>query len=366
MNVKKILKGILPYSVIQNRQARKTSNFLFSKLSSCIHSDDIKGDKCRFKYVIALQGFGYSGHTAILDLLREYKTVLMPSDTMANLSKDKYIASPSIEVDFMRLAGGLIEYEKYLDGSNIFQNDAVLQRMFRLLGTSKFLQLNERCKDLTAAFFYNLIDLNISNLHTPLYNYHLQNNDDPNKNIYFPKCLTLEYYRSLCRDYLTSVWNSFYNDECDKRYIIADHLFSDLSISIEDRFQYVPNLKTIVIYRDPRDVFASSILYDVDWIPHNNVDDFICWWNHMFINFEPDNRAILYVKFEDLILNYELTVKQIEAYLDLSEKDHYYKYQCLNPKSSKNNIFMWKNLCDKRNDIEVIEERLNKYCYYEQ
>lgn len=359
MKIGQIIKNILPYSIVNNIQKRKYTNYLDNVVFDGTYGS-LEYIESKFNTVIALQGFGYSGHTAAIDLLREYSSICMPSDLDYDKIQGVYTKSASIEVDFVRLSGGLYEYEKFINGSNIFQNDAALQRMLKMLGSCKFLKLNDRCIELTKIFIDNLVDLQIPDLKFPRYNYHLQFEPNINSSILFAKQMEVDKYRKLVSNYLTSVWNSFYDGK--KSFIIADHLFSDITISLDTREAYVPNLKTIVIYRDPRDVFASAYLYNEECIPHNDAKSFIKWWNHMFCNYEPENKKVLYVRFEELVAKYEETVKSIEEYLGLDPKDHIYKYQCLDPSKSIANIGIWQNLpCVE--EVSKISERLTEFCF---
>lgn len=361
VSFKKIVKELLPYCIVKRHYKKFNYNFLAGVSFGKGTFGVIPENNCLFTNVLALQGFGFSGHTAGIDLLREYRSVMMPSDPQIIDKDNRYVASPSIEVDFMRLAGGLMEMEKFLGEENIFQNDAAAQRLIKMLGTCKFLQLNDTCKELTYSFVDQLIDFQIDGIRSPLYNYHLQDGMFFNKTIYFLKQLSVSEYRGLVRNFLIAVLNTFYKD--GKKVIIADHLFSDLSIDLETRRQIVPNLKTIVIYRDPRDVFASGVIFDVDWIPYNDQHVFVKWWKKMLSTFDPSNSDILFVKFEDLVMNYELTKKRIEEYVGLDPQDHVFQYNCLDPQKSIANIGIWKKLTNKEEELLYIKNELSDFCF---
>lgn len=356
-----IIKDLLPFGYIKKRNKKQFYNFLKGAQFGQGLYGSLPKEEPLFEKILAVQGFGFSGHTAGIDLLREYRTVLMPSDPQVIDDEGHYVSLPSIEVDFMRLAGGLMELEKYLGEDNIFQNDAATQRLIKLLGTCKFLQMNDECKKLTFAFVDSIIDFQISGLKAPLYNYHLQDGFFNNDSIYFLKHLKVAEYRTLVKDYLTSIFNTFYKE--GKKFLIADHLFSDLSVDLETRNGIVPNLKTIVIYRDPRDVYASAVLYNVDWIPHKELNTFVKWWKSILSNFDPQNGDVLFVKFEELVLNYEVTKNIIEKYIGLNPQDQVYRYSCLNPDKSSANVGIWKKMTDREIALSVIKKELSEFCF---
>ena len=120
----------------------------------------------------------------------------------------------------------------------------------------------------------------------------------------------------------------------------------------------------IVIDRDPRDLFLAG-KYTKDpnfkFTPRNNVDNFITFYRSMRKH-QVQNEKILYLKMEDLIYEYDISVLKIENFLNLSGK-HINKKKFFNPERSINNTQLIRLHPDDINDIKKIEEELHEYLF---
>lgn len=128
------------------------------------------------------------------------------------------------------------------------------------------------------------------------------------------------------------------------------------------------NFRCIVIERDPRDVFLENkYRYAKDYLDvpfPTDVDQFIKYYKKMRDNEKPvDDDRILRIYFEDLIVNYDETVKKIENFIGLSEQNHTYPKKYLKPEKSIKNVGLYKKYKGKEAEIKKIEDGLSKYCY---
>ena len=71
---------------------------------------------------------------------------------------------------------------------------------------------------------------------------------------------------------------------------------------------------------------------------------------------------ILKIRFEDLVLNYEETKKEIEEFLCLTEENHISKFKYFNPLQSNKNVMIWKKIF-KSITIEKIKNEINYFEY---
>lgn len=131
--------------------------------------------------------------------------------------------------------------------------------------------------------------------------------------------------------------------------LAAAHFFSDFKILIVDR--------------DPRDNYCDLInqhaLIGEEINKHKDASFFIDWHrrNHEGKDvFSKDDR-VKYISFEDLVCDYDNTVCGIEKFLGLSSDQHEKKRQYFNPDISKKNVGIWKQ-CPNREAIKEIEETL--------
>ena len=122
-------------------------------------------------------------------------------------------------------------------------------------------------------------------------------------------------------------------------------------------------MKVIVVDRDPRDLYILQKLYWKDNVfPTDTPSSFIKWFRGTRKN-KTINENVLYLNFEDLICNYELTLKKIAAFLQIDLSNHTQKFAFFNPKVSIHNTRLWINQKDLSSDIEIIEQELQEYCY---
>lgn len=344
MSFRSKIKNYLPYSFVLSYMQRHKTKFVFGN-NSVTDEDVHYDDKSAYKTVVSVEGFGYSGSGAVVDLLREYDELLVMGSIDAQEGSLAKSDNLSEEMDFIRLTGGLFEIEKYIEGNNAFFNDAVIHRLIKLVQSSSVFAYNEKARLLFGKFFANIVEFKIDGLPVPMYNTYLEDTDNT---IYYLKSMTINEYRLLCRQLITSIFNCY--KRTGKEVLVADQLFSDGEFDVVRNEQYVPNLKTIVIYRDPRDVFAFAFKRKVSWIPYNDVNTYIKWVKTNYKRFDKTRSDYLVIRYEDLISNYDVEVKKIEQYLDIER--HTSPRSCFDPSVSCRNVGIWK---DSELDISVFE-----------
>lgn len=141
------------------------------------------------------------------------------------------------------------------------------------------------------------------------------------------------------------------------------------------------NAKCIIIQRDPRDIYASTMMPNQGFIPEflkspehwqnkqgflmvNRVDSFIDnqLSNYNSVNTDLDFDRVLRLRYEDLIIDYDKVILKIFNFLEINEENHIRKKQFFSPEKSKLNIGLWKNFHDQK-AINKIMERLENFCY---
>lgn len=349
-----IFKSILPYFIIKNRRNRnKDFSRKVSQLNFCIVNELPK-----YKKIVSVQGFGYSGSGAVLDLLREYDAtqVLGYIDPEVN-KKTKF--GGLTEIDIIRLPGGLYEIENSLHIDNVFINSALLNRTEKLFQSSSLYKYSDELKNLFISFFQSITTLRIISLSKSFYNGYLYNFDEQSS-IYFLKKMSLDEYRLKCSQFLTSIFNHISNGS---DIIVADQLFSDTDLNIKRNKSFIRNLKSIIVVRDPRDTYAWAIKANIEWIAHNSVMDFISWYEAQYKNvpnlLEQDDCIV--IKYEDLIFDYDQTIKYIENYIGYKSSQHIYMHRYFDPTISKKFVGFYKQM-DIKNDCLIIKKKLKLYC----
>jgi hypothetical protein len=356
--IKGIIRQLSPYFVVQYWMNRKNRNFadfndLWANYKGPIPSPPIKNT---FKYIASIQGFGHSGSGAVVDLLREIpKATVLGGVDLTGTKSHQQDNFP--EFDLIRVAGGLFEIEKLLGSENFFINEALIKRFIALVNDSAFLHSLDKngSQILLLNFMHKIIDLSFSNAdgkHFELYPKHI---------LYFLKNISKEEYRSHCQELLGGLFSLV--GGASSHLLVLDQLFSDIEFDINRNKQYVPNLKTIMVCRDPRDVFMTGLNLKEYWIPYADVTKFVKWYDISLKNFPRIDPDVLNLRFEDLVLHYDTERKKILNFLDLEINDHTNMKTNFAPEMSIKNIGLWKGRKDCETQIAYISDHLAKWCY---
>lgn len=356
MTFKDIIKGFLPYSIVMKRRNRRK---VFSKLLGFSKNAEIPIEQPKFKTVVSVQGFGYSGSGAVLDLLREYSGVqvlgYMDPEATRNSNK-KGLA----EIDIIRCPGGLFEIENNLEVDNIFINDALFNRTAKLLESSALFSYSADIRELCCTFFKSITSLRITNLTKTYYNGYLHNPDE-RSNIYFKNnSLSRDLYLKISQNFLRAIFNRISNGS---GIIVADQLFSDAEFDIQRNMAYIPDLQTIIVVRDPRDTYAWAVVKNIEWIPHGNVEEFICWYKLQYKNVSNVRNVpeCLVVNYENLVLDYKRTISRIESFLTFDSMMHIKKGYYFAPDFSRRFVKIYKEKVSE-DELIKINEQLSEFC----
>lgn len=358
--VKKIVRGILPYYLISKRDNKRKKQYVEEYFSCKSDGNFVNFDeRPNYEKIISIQGFGYSGSGAVVDLFREYSecNVIGYVDEEGSLS-NKAISTG--ELDFLRHTGGIFDIEKHIGDNNVFINDGILHHFLQLVSCTPVCNQNEQMKAIFYSFFDKIVDFSNQGLTQRYYNGHIL--ESGTSNIFYLKAMPLEEYEEIASRFIMTVLNRLnYNKRPS---VVLDQFFCDFNCDIRHYKRYVKDAKCIMVYRDPRDIYTFAVIHNVEWIPHNSVDDFIKWTKIQFAKFDLESSDYLAIKFEALVLNYEEECKRIESFVNFDSQQHIHIKQHFDPAVSKENVELWKKYNDKYScDYRKIEEELNCYCY---
>lgn len=146
-------------------------------------------------------------------------------------------------------------------------------------------------------------------------------------------------------------------------YLVLDQLVPPTNL--KRYMNYFKNLKTIVVDRDPRDVFLLEMENPYGVVP-TDVKDFCKWYSliRQHRKFESlNNENTLFINFEDMIYDYNNTACIICSFLEISYEDIISEFKYFDPKKSIKNTRKWveENKYDK--DVKYIENHLSEYLY---
>lgn len=175
---------------------------------------------------------------------------------------------------------------------------------------------------------------------------------------------TQEVFNDATKRYFNRLFEEQVNDK-DNAFIILDQAVSPNNTQVIHR--YFSKAKMIIIDRDPRDMYVDDILWgenlDKNYQTKEAAQRYILRAKALRDNIVLDD-DILYVRFEDLIINYDETRIKILHFLGLEESDHINKKACLKPEVSIKNIGIWRKFYDECHEaIDTIQEALPELCY---
>lgn len=153
------------------------------------------------------------------------------------------------------------------------------------------------------------------------------------------KTLSLEQFDSFLIDYLKKIFTYFDNvNNQQSSLIVLDQLLCRQNICEEKNL--LQDAKQITVIRDPRDMYywINTQYVDFDKLELNT---WINTTNKEFTNIkQSENRLVIIL--EDLVFNYDITVKKICNFLGLTVEQHINKYKYFDPEISKHSIGVWK------------------------
>lgn len=175
---------------------------------------------------------------------------------------------------------------------------------------------------------------------------------------------TQERFNEATKNYFNELFEDKIS-EIEGNYIILDQAISPNNTQVIHR--YFHKSKMIIIDRDPRDMYVDSIQWGDGMEKQYQTKDaamrYVLQAKALRDNMILDD-DILYVRFEDLIINYDETRLRILQFLGLEEKDHINKKKFLKPEVSIKNIGIWRKFYKECQEaIDTIKEELPDLCY---
>lgn len=342
---------------------------------------------------VDISGYGHSGKGVITDLLREFNGYNVPH--------------PNFEFNLLRIQGGLIDLRFSLvdNWSPIRANASIIRfkNLIKRIGpkaklskpvslfysngmnydeyfNGKFSAIsNDYINSLISYTYqgdwpYNILDENPLRqfYHRIIKNTLSLNNDRCNINV---TAINKESFESKTQSYLNALFDTIKksNDIVFVMHNALEPFCPEKSLNLFE------NVKSIIVQRDPRDIYASlyvnseghSVSNETDehWKLKRSflgADDIDIFCKRQLIQFQQSSREsnsnILRIRYEDIILNYDHTLSIIYNFLGEEPSVHINKKLFFKPELSKKNIGLWMKIEDQAK-IKLIENKLFKYCY---
>lgn len=335
------------------------------------------------KQIVAVGGFGFSGSGAVVDLLSEYKNCYAYGCSEV-YSKSKRDVAEQIEMKFLIDEGNIFNLTWAFNLKDEVIQDFVIKQFIYL--TYRYFDENKNSiifrdkflKD-TQDFLFKILELDektIDIMKDKRFPYEgetlIKEFSDCcfvyNKNnymfLYYKfKQMSINKLNLYICDYL---YNFFGHWNTKKDIIVCDQLLSSgMMLNTLNFYMNEYPVKEICVYRDPRDQFMSTFRAGIhSWLPRSLGDYVNFYKNATITKISQISPHRLCIKFEDLVLKYDETVKKIEDFLGLKPEDHIAPKSVFDPEISKVNIGAWKEFIDQ-DFMKKIAEALPEYCYNE-
>lgn len=186
------------------------------------------------------------------------------------------------------------------------------------------------------------------------------------RNVYFSMPTEEEVY-SAAKEFTNGYFNLFDEEGVNVR--VFDHLIWANQVDEYARC-FDDDFRVIVAERDPRDVY---LLNKYVWfkppighgLPHFPTEPkaFVEEWNKTVVR-EYSGNNVRQIHFEDLIYRYDETVKEIEAYVGLNEKQHNDKGKKLDISRSIENTQVFNVKKEWAEEVKIIEKELSEFLYH--
>lgn len=333
--------------------------------------------------VISTTGYFASGSSAITDLMREYSSVEEPGGCDFEISfffgyhgllnllywlvDQKYHQRLAVndfweEAKFRARFGTRMNYQKYFDGSFLEITSKYLDQIH---GTScgekwfiDWMKLSGAQVTINRVInkFYSVSNEIYNSRHTDRREKSLSVFGKKENNYLYD--ISEEDFLNASKQYLHSLFSYVRNG---KDIVFADGLIG--THNIDDISKFFDDLRLTVVDRDPRDVYLSDMYVNQNYSVPKDVEKYCEWFRLRHTSYSCDNSNVLFLHFEDMIYDYENTVKQIEEFFGVSSKDHIFKEKFFIPDRSRNNTRLWEKYPQECENMRYIEEHLSQWIY---
>ena len=328
--------------------------------------------------IIGVSGYGATGSSAIIDLLREYNNPQILHDVEFKFT---YMVDGLQDLEFhlvkqfSRIASGDYAIKRFIETTNFIKVPGI----HKVLDKKTFLKIrDEYINSLIQCSWWGMESRDYEN-GRKLHSMYLLGMKKKILPFLFENRRRTNWKHKPCRKLYCSVKPELFYDKSKKfirDILLARSFYLSKNIYINQAFEgndpinsfpFYDNPKAIVVDRDPRDVYLLTKIYgsmgESRWCPRDNVEDFITYYRAAHMKTHEDTKDILRMNFEDLIYDYDNTLNKIEKFCGLEHTEHVDKEKFFKPLVSLNNTQLFLRNEKFKSDIEKIEKALPEYLY---
>lgn len=332
---------------------------------------------------ILVGGFHGSGSSAVVDLLKEYEGFYDCGAEIRTICDPYGIKNlEQVLVDDWDWINASAAISDFLDLAKKCSRQGGGRNLFSRFGLNYSKTINSKFMEITYRYVNKLTDFT----YTRDFYYHKA------KKKYwkyvFDRCrFAAEYYTHGKLKWANRKQISYFSKPTREQFSKAtqeyfDELFADiikqknikyviLDLAIAPRdallmYRYFRKAKMIIVERDPRDILANLLkrgTYCEDWETKEGGGNFVMWQKAMRDGI-PEDKNIMTVHFEDVVLNTNQTVHELANFIGFDESKHEYPNEFFRPEISSKNIGYWQDYMESNKDaMEVIIREMNQYFY---
>lgn len=338
--------------------------------------------------ILNVCGFGWSGSGAYIDLLREYEEISFPTSDTWEFNfiwapDGLYDLEQKLCVKHCRIFDSFLAIERFLEIAKRYGDKRGPFKYDKYLSCSFYKQCREYINALTQFHletncyvhklhptkkdeFYAFINRWIGHV---FYNRYARKNELM-KDIY--KSLKINNYKEIAvsynpdnfinitQDFVESIINQIRKDR--NKILVLDQSVPPDVPHLFDRY-FKEEHKTIIVRRDPRDNFIIiNELKGTGRPVPTKVEDYIQFYKKTIAETRiQDSVSTLSLNFEDLIYDYDYTVKKLENFINVTNHSRKLKY--FNPHISINNTQLINMYPKYKDDINMISSELSDHLY---
>jgi len=322
---------------------------------------------------ICVSGYGRSGSSACVDLLREFEYIDGP-DKEFRIAKDPYgLLDLELSIvdnwEFIRHNAAINDFLEYC--SMLSRSDGIFKRVGKnfsdILSVDLMKESLEYVSRINDFMYIGDTMLNRYKLNAlqslkqrikskaGLSNAVPMHFSRPSEDKFLVE--TKQYLRRIFENYAAS-------KKINK--IVLDQAISPTNIN--KALRYFDNARLIIVDRDPRDIYATMINNKMFLgVSDNSVYKYIAWHHAVRKQTVQDSDSIfmqdkvLRLNFEDFFLHYERTIGEIKKFLNIefSHKEKGIRFNC---EDIDKHVGIWKNV-PQQDAMKKIGEELKKDCY---
>lgn len=176
----------------------------------------------------------------------------------------------------------------------------------------------------------------------------------------------LESFSKSTKEYICNLFSPHQFSNGIENTILLDLAISPCDLTPLDL--YFDDAKMIIVERDPRDIYVEDVEEACNMNEKvGSYEDGLVFAERMRCMYSKvvrNNPKVLFIRFEDFVVNYEENAKIINKFVNFDEINHVSKNKYFNPSYSIRNVGKWKKYYPQFKDaLDVIKEKLPDLCY---